>query len=137
MQELIQEAGYRLTVDSWENDGDANCTVHKTYKDRTNAYSIFTFFNTIKEQDLMNSVDQLTLKHCHIARKELMLILPQEALEEPTMTDEDLEKDTCLMSCIQDLLYEFGLTSEYFSIRYIEKVSLHYFSDPVYAEVIT
>jgi hypothetical protein len=145
---IVQEAGYRISVTSWENDADNYNFKTSTVKTKADARVVTalckllrsdyrtetpTFGNMYEpsESDLADFAQAVSA--IQGIRDFLHNMFP--GLEQDI---EDPEYGADYMNSIMDVLYNLGLSgSEYYYTRVCHKIEVHYFAEPVYADDVT
>lgn len=133
--ETIIPAGYRVTVDSWENDGDAGRTITLTGLDRDAAKLYVEFARLFYSQNNhrgpkgygnMYEPSSEMLKDAHDAAKKVILDNWKAFVSVGfDMTEEDLNDESYLREVVHDLHSDlFGMGEFYF--RVLEKVKVEH-----------
>lgn len=145
---IVQEAGYRISVVSWENDADnynfKNITLESADDTRVVValcklmYPRYdtpqqTFGNMYEPSESDLAEFEQAVSAIPGIKDFLYKVFP--GLEQD-MRDPEYGGD--YMDCVMDILYDLGLCgSEYYHTRVCEKVEVHYFEEPVYADDLT
>lgn len=133
--ETIIPAGYRVTVDSWENDADAQRTIVKEGLDRDMAKFFVEFARLFYSQNNyrgpkrygnMYEPSREKLKDAHAAAKKV--ILDNWGAFQQMWDDvekEELDDEDCIWDLTAELHHELFGGSEY-HFRVLEKVKVEY-----------
>jgi hypothetical protein len=145
---VVQEAGYRISVTSWENDADNYNFKTITIESKEDASAITalckllrpSYVTGLPDYGNMYEPSELDLTEFEVAVAAIPGI--KECLHRifPSLEQDiqDPEYGGSYMDCVMDVLYDLGLTgSEYYYTRVCEKVEVHYFEEPVYAADVT
>ena len=134
MKELVQRKGYRITVVSWENDADNYNTEDASFTDYKEALEIHAFLKWLRDNDQYTNKPDCELEPEVIEEAENIL---QYTLKKFKAANDISETDDYIEDFVAELLYDFGLSSEWYFPRHVETVTMHYFDKDVYAEKIS
>lgn len=142
MKQLMHPAGYTITIESWENDGDYSATKTMYLPTEKQARTVVKFaqlfcnsYRTSDEEEFGN-LYEITGS----ARAKLIEIVRN------IYEDDEGFKEFCEGDTSDDAVYEWiyeqlndlglrGLQEGQFS-RVVERMSVQYHNEPVYADVI-
>jgi len=145
---IVQESGYRISVTSWENDADNYNFKSITVEDKEAASVVValcklmyprydtpdqTFGNMYEPSDSDLEDFEQAVSSIPGIKNFLHKVFPsiEQDIQHP-------EYGGDYMDCVMDVLSDLGLTgSEYYYTRVCEKVEVHYFDEPVYADDVT
>jgi hypothetical protein len=142
---IVQPAGYAITVTSWENDGDHYNTKTLTVSSREEAQVLYALATLLRSQrhgqhcfGNMYEPNEYHLQQFSNA----VAAIPgmKEFLHNicPELESQDPEYGADYMDVVMDVLYDLGLCGgENFFTRVCEKVDVHYYAEPVYADDVT
>lgn len=126
---LKYQAGYTITINSWENDGDYKNeqTIHTASKSMASLM--------VKLLDVLSKSDNTNRYGVNMDA----IMLEVEPLErlylaEYPNTDDPAEY---FENFIYDFTYDAGLGSEYYNCRVVDDFSVMYFPEDLYVEIVT
>jgi len=123
----VIEKGYRLEVESWENDGDNYRTIFKTVNTLEEVRRLHTICNTLfksrNKNGVGNSMD---------GRGDYIIL--EFFKENPSLFIGISEED--IIDYVSELGYDLMGGSEYYDFRVCDSCKVVYFPEDVYAEEI-
>lgn len=145
---IVQKAGYRISVTSWENDADSYNHRHITVEAAEDAKVVVALCNLLRSR---YRTETPTFGNMYEPSESDLADFAQAVFAIPGIRDflhkmfpgleqdiEDPEYGADYMDSVMDVLYDLGLSgSEHFFTRVCEKVEVHYFAEPIYAAEVT
>jgi hypothetical protein len=145
---IVQEAGYRISVVSWENDADNYNFKNITLESADDTRVVVALCKLLYPR---YDTPQQTFGNMYEPSESDLADFEQAVSAIPGIKDflykvfpgleqdmQDPEYGGDYMDCVMDVLYDLGLCgSEYYYTRVCEKVEVHYFAEPVYARDLT
>ncbi len=119
-KELIVSKGYTLTVSSWENDGDYSDTNEKTYENKEDAIAMARLLTNCISGIANDDEDH----------EEEILEYLEEHAESLGIKKTDVEKVT------YDLVPTLLGSSDYYTFRVPETVTISYSPENIYLETV-
>lgn len=145
---IVQESGYRIGVTSWENDGDHYNFQSITVGTKEEARVVVELCNLLRPSyrtglpDYGNMYEPSESDLADFEQAVAAIPGIKEFLHKtfPSLEQDmqDPEYGAGYMDCVMQVLYDLGLSgSEYYFTRVCDKIEVHYFDEPVYAEDVT
>ncbi len=119
-KELIVQKGYTLTVSSWENDGDYSDTNEKTYDNKEDAIAMARLLTNCISGIANDDEDH---------EEEILEYLEEHA---DSLGIEKTDVDKVTWDLVPDLLG----SSEYYTFRVPETVTISYSPEDIYLETV-
>jgi hypothetical protein len=132
------KAGYLLTVDSWENDGDNKATkqIHYTNKAELKSAVEFCKLFTKSHHDGTGFVGNFYDVNEH-ELESIQDIFYEFHLKNKEFLGEDSSDETLICDWCMDSGYDFGLTGGDFYTRKCDGIKVEYFKEDVHSEDVT
>jgi hypothetical protein len=141
----VQEAGYRISITSWENDGDNYNHKTLTVQSADDARAVVALCNLLHPQ---HDTPKQTFGNMYEPSESDLADFVAAVSAIPAITnflhktvpgmEQDMQDSEDYMDSIMDVLYDLGLCGgENFFTRVCEKVDVHYYAEPVYADDVT
>lgn len=145
---VVQESGYRISVTSWENDADNYNFKSITVEGKEDASVVVELCKLLRPfyrtglPDYGNMYEPTEYDLANFAQAVSAIPGIKNFLHKvfPSL-EQDIQNPEYggdYMDCVMDVLSDLGLAgSEYYYTRVCEKIEVHYFAEPVYANDLT